>query len=94
MLVGIERQVFLNELESLDNALIRRIEQYTCRELPDMVRALSSDGGNDQRGLLARLELVVGHPPATAQRFLAWYGATDPTEAAAALQEITAFTSK
>lgn len=91
VLVAIERQVFLNELQCLDDALIRRIEQYTCRELPAIVRALSSDGGNDQRSLLARLELVVGHPPATAQRFLAWYGTSDPTEAAAALQEITAF---
>lgn len=91
VLAGIERQVFLNELQSLDGALITSIEQYTRRELPAIVRALSSDGGNDQRGLLARLELVVGHPPATAQGFLAWYGTSDPTESAAALMEITKF---
>lgn len=91
ILVAIERQVLMNELESLDNALITRIEQYTRRELPAIVRALSCNGRNDQRGLLAQLELVIGHPPTSAQRFLDWYNVSDPTEAAAALKEITAF---
>lgn len=71
LLVELERQVLLDEVYAQGDSLLRSVEEYTRRELPAVVRALSSDGGKDERGLMARLELVVGHPPATAQRFLA-----------------------
>lgn len=87
LLGELERQVLLDELYALDDSLLKIVEEYTRRELPAVVRALSS-GGKDEVGLMARLVLVVGYPPATAQHFLDWYGFDDATEAEVALQDI------
>jgi len=87
LLGELERQVLLDELYALGDSLLKSVEEYTRRELPAVVRALSN-GGKDEVGLMARLELVVGYPPATAQRFLDWYGFDDATEAEVALQDI------
>lgn len=91
LLFEVERQSRLDEIYDTNGEVIKKLESFTRRELPAIVRALSLDEDRKVNSLLRELEVVVGHPPASARAFLEWYGAYDGNEVMAASQEIRQF---
>lgn len=88
VLALVEGQLLQDELHDRDFNLVEVLEEFTRRELPSIVRTLSSDPSGKYPALLAGLEVVVGHPPASAQRFLDALYLSSAEERAAGLDAI------
>lgn len=85
----VEKKLIEDDLHDRDFNLIEALEEFTRRELPSIVRSLSADHQGQHHGLLSQLEVVIGHPPASAGRFLDAMYASDPEQRAAGLEAIT-----
>lgn len=85
LLAVVEFKFYSDDYWNQDDNLYERLENYTRRQLPSIVRSLSTcendSKGNSKHGLLHGLEIVIGHPPKSARRFLdfcfAGYSAED-----------------
>jgi hypothetical protein len=73
LLAIVEYFFYHNDYFHQDGNLYEQLENYTRRQLPSIVRNLSiyeNTNGNSRHGLLHGLEIVIGHPPKSARRFL------------------------
>ncbi|RJF92222.1 SMEK domain-containing protein [Noviherbaspirillum saxi] len=88
VLALVETHLIQDELHDRDHNLIEVLEEFTRRELPSIVRTLASDPSGKYPGLLANLEVVIGHPPTSAHRFLDSLHLSGADERAAGLEAI------
>nr|WP_315594115.1 SMEK domain-containing protein [uncultured Cupriavidus sp.] len=70
LLAIVERNLRLDEIDDRQRNLIESLEDFTRRQLPSIVRALSYDDTRKADGLLRNLEVIIGHPPSSAKTFL------------------------
>lgn len=94
VLATVEYNLRVDDIADRQHNLIESLEDFTRRQLPPIVRALSYDNlnkdGKKVHGLLRDLEVVIGHPPVSAKRFLDWcFNGLNEDESSVALEEIT-----
>jgi len=70
VLSKVESYLILDDINQRSHNLIEVLEEFTRQELPSIVRTLASDPTEKYQRLLGNLEIVIGHPPTSAHRFL------------------------
>ncbi|MBP2666757.1 MAG: hypothetical protein H6Q76_1737 [Firmicutes bacterium] len=92
LLANVEYKLRVDDIHDRQHNLIESLEDFTRTQLPSIVRALSFDNlnrnGKKIPHLLWNLEVVIGHPPVSAKRFLDWIGC-NVDESLLAVEEIT-----
>jgi hypothetical protein len=91
LLSAVEREVRLQEISDRDDGVMKSLEDFTKAQLPAIVRTLSLGSDKVLGSILQRLEVVIGHPPGSAEAFLKYFSAWNTAETSLAQEEILRF---